>query len=86
MVRASYGTLYLSQVLTETGPKNFQSLKEEFSLPNSLLFRYLQLRHAVRKQFLSTAITLDTPSVLNIIFGAESTKLISNLYYMLRLQ
>lgn len=57
---AAYGILYLSQVLTETGPKNFQSLKEEFSLPNHLLFRYLQLRHAVRVHTTSTTIALET--------------------------
>lgn len=79
----SYGILYLAQVLTEVGPKAFQALKKEFSLPNHLLFRYLQLRYVVRTQAASAAITLDSPPVLIIIFGADPTKLISNLYYTL---
>lgn len=66
--------------MSESEPKTFQTLKEEFSIPNHLLFRYLQLRHAVRMQF-----TLDIPPVLNIILGADPTKLISNLYDLLRL-
>lgn len=71
---AAYGILiYLSQVLMETGPKNFQTLKEEFSLPNHLLFQYLQLRHAVRAQSADIAIALDTPPVLNVILGADPT-------------
>lgn len=79
----SYGILYLAQVLTEAGPKAFQALKKELSLPNHLLFRYLQLRYVVRTQAASAAITLDSPPVLIIIFGADPTKLISNLYYTL---
>lgn len=83
---ASYGILYLNQVLTTSGPKTFQALKDEFSLPSHLLFRYLQLRHAVRTPLTNLAVTLDTPPVLNIIVGTEHCKLISNLYYTLRLQ
>lgn len=81
----AYGILYLSQVLTETGPKTFQTLKEEFSLPNHLLLWYLQLRHTVRAQFANITVTLDTPPVLDILFGPDLTKLISNLYYTIRL-
>lgn len=81
----AYGIVYLSQVLTETGPISFQSRKETFSIPNQLLFRYLQLRHAIRVQTASTSIVLETPLVLDILFGADSTKLLSNLYYVLRL-
>lgn len=60
---ALYGIMYLS------GPKTFQALKEEFSLPNHLLFRYLQLRHAVQAQFTNRAITLDTPLSLTPFWG-----------------
>lgn len=48
---ASYGILYLHQVMTTTGPISFRTLKEEYSLPHHLLFRYLQLCHALRSQF-----------------------------------
>lgn len=80
VIWASYGVLYLHQVLTASGPKTFQSLKEEFSLPSHLLFEYLQLCHAVQTQRTNLAVTLDTPPVLNIILGKEPSKLISNLY------
>lgn len=82
---AAYGIIYLSHVLTGTGPISFQSLKERFSLPNQLLFRYLQLRHAHRAQMASTTIGLETPPVLDILLRVDPTKLISNLYYVLRL-
>lgn len=43
VIWANNGILYLHQVMTPSGPKTFQTLKEEFSFPNHLFFRYLQL-------------------------------------------
>lgn len=60
---ALYGVIYLSQVMTDTGPKTFQALKGELALPNYLLFRYLQLRHALQAQFTNHATILNTPPV-----------------------
>lgn len=37
-----HGILYLHQVMSTTGLKIFQTLKDEYSLPDCLLFRYLQ--------------------------------------------
>lgn len=60
---ASTGVIYLHQVLTPTGMRPFQSLKEEFEIPSYVLFRYLQLRHALQTQFRefphSTKLTLS---------------------------
>lgn len=55
-------------------------------LLSHLLFRYLQLCHAIRAQFVNLKVTIDPPPVLNIIMGEDPTKLISNLYSILRLQ
>lgn len=58
---ATYDVIYLPQVMTTSGPKMFQSLKDEFSIPNHLLFRYLQLCHALQTHFTGLSASLDTP-------------------------
>lgn len=60
-LRTIYGVIYLYQVMTASEPKTFQSLKDVFSLANHLLFRYLQLHHALRTQFTKLVASLDTP-------------------------
>lgn len=82
---ANYGIIYLHQVMTNSRPKTFQSLKEDYSIPHQLMFRYLQLRHALRSQVRDESCNLDCPQILYIIMGSESQKLISNLYYSIRL-
>lgn len=82
---ARYGIIYLHQVLTDTRLKTFQSLKDEYSIPHHLLFKYLQLRHALRFQLRNVANAITHPQVLEIIMGPEPQKLISNLYYTIRL-
>lgn len=71
--------------MTDARPKSFQSLKDEYSIPQHMMFKYLQLRHALRSQFRDNASTLDHPQVLDMIMGPEPQKLISNLYYTIRL-
>lgn len=83
---ATYGVKFLAQVITESGIKPFSVLKEESSLPQQFIFRYLQLRHAVGKQLTTITVDLQPIQVLSVIFGSESAKLISNLYYALRLK
>lgn len=72
--------------MTTTGPKMFQSLKEDFFIPHHLVFRYLQLRHVLWSQFRNTTVTLDQPKTLVIVLGTEPKKLISNLYSIIRLK
>lgn len=45
------GIVYLSQVVSGGLVKSFQALKDSFALPNHMLFRYFQLRHALCMQF-----------------------------------
>lgn len=82
---AKHRIIYLHQVMTNERPKSFQTLKEEYSIPQHMVFIYLQLCHALRAQFRDNATTLEHPQVLDVIMGPEPQKLISNLYYTIRL-
>lgn len=82
---AKYGIIFLHQVMTDARPKSFQSLKEEYSVPHHMLFRYLQLRHALCSQLRNNTSTIAHPQVLDIIMGSEPQKLILNLYYIIRI-
>lgn len=66
------------------GPKPFQTLKEEFELPNRMLFRYLQLHHALCGPFPDIISTLQSSPPIDI-HGSELTKLISALYNALHI-
>ena len=83
-VWASYGILFLSQVMSGTGHKSYNRLREEFSLPHQLHYRYLQLRHALRAQMGPDSVEVSSPQVLDVIFGKDSAKLTSNCYYVIR--
>lgn len=85
-VWASHGIIYLHQVVSNARLKPFHTFKEEYTLPNSLTFKYLQLRHAIRTQLPSLEVVADSPPVLSVIMGEDPTKLRSNLYYALRKQ
>lgn len=60
---ASKGVLNLYQVLTSTGPRTFQTLKEKFDLPNHKLFHHAQ--------FPDTVPTLQSIPLVDIITGTE---------------
>lgn len=66
MVWISNDILYSHQVMTASGPKTFQMLKDECSFPNQLLFLYLQLRHALQTQLPSDTVSIHTPSTYYI--------------------
>lgn len=59
---------------------SFQELKDEFSLLNFMLFRYLQLQHALRTQFPSTPPQFPVSPILDTILGLDRKKLISVFY------
>lgn len=86
IIWATYGIIYLHQVLSNSGLKPFQTLKEEYTLPKHLVFKYLQLRHAIRTQLQSLEIVTDSPPAMGIIMGEDPSKLISNLYFAFRHQ
>lgn len=80
-----HGILYIHQIMTTTGLKTFQALKDEFSLPNCLFFRYLQRRHAIQTQFTGSNPSLAVPFIVDTVTGTEPAKLISILYSTIRL-
>lgn len=82
---SSRGIFYLSHITLHGKLKTYENLKLEFSLPDHMYFRYLQLRHAFRAQF-----PLDDPSIANnplmeAVKYPDPKKLISNFYSMLSL-
>lgn len=83
---ALHGIIFLHQILSSFGLKPFQTLKEEYKLPNHLTFKYLQLRHAIRSQLPNMEIEMEPPLVLNIVIGEEPSELILNFYSTLRLK
>lgn len=74
------GIMFLFQVITPLGVKSFQSLREEFELPSHMLFSYMQLRHALRSQFADGFPNPQMLSMVDVITGADPTKLISILF------
>uniref|UniRef100_A0A803J6W9 Reverse transcriptase zinc-binding domain-containing protein n=1 Tax=Xenopus tropicalis TaxID=8364 RepID=A0A803J6W9_XENTR len=58
---ASFQVKYIQDIVKEGKLLDFQTLKNNFNLPNRMLFRYLQLRHAVHSQFQGTTLQ-TTPS------------------------
>lgn len=74
------GVWSLSDVYCGTTLKSFQQLKNEFNLPISMHFRYLQLRHALQTQFRDNPPNLEELDILSIIKGQDSLKCISVFY------
>lgn len=74
------GIIYLSQVVAGGTVKSFQTFKDKFALPNHMLFRYLQLRHALNTQFRNSIPTLQVPLLVDIVLGKDPKKRISQIY------
>lgn len=72
----SKGIIYLTQVVAHGMVKLFQTLKDDFALPNHMLFCYLQIRHALNTLFGSPIPALEVPLPVDIIMGKDSKKLI----------
>lgn len=61
--------------------KSFQEIREEFELPNGLLFGYLQLRHALEVQFKGKEIEwCEMPMLRKLVNSMEFRGLISKMY------
>lgn len=56
--------------------KSFDQLKTEFHLPNYMFFRYLQLRHAFRAQFVGVYAQLQPLDVLVVLKGSDSRNVV----------
>lgn len=79
------GVIYLTQVVARGAVKLFQTLKDEFDIPNHMFFCYLQLRHALNTQLGGPIPALEIPLPVDIVMGKDSKKLISQIYiYLIR--
>lgn len=67
-------------MISETGPKTYQELKTKFALLNFILFRYLQMLHALHAQFPESFHQLPSLPILDAILGSDPKKLISIFY------
>lgn len=67
--------------MTSAGLKKFQSLNEEFDLPNNMLFRYLLLCHAFMAQFGSNGPKLVEFSTPVYVMEGHPKGIISMLYH-----
>lgn len=74
------GIIYLSQVVSGGLVKSFQALRDSFTLPDHMLLRYYQLRHALCTQFRGSLPCLEIPLLMDIVLGEDSRKLISLIY------
>lgn len=58
----------------------FDTLKTKFHLPNTPLFRYLQLRHAYTAQFGKTSIHLQISDLESLLREDNLDKALSTIY------
>lgn len=72
------------QLVASNLHKTFQPLKNEFSLPNNILFWYLQLRHAFNSQFDLTDFELPDNSIPAQMMEWHSKSIISILGNILK--
>lgn len=61
----------------------FDCLKSKFNLPNTHLFRYLQLRHAYHSQFGASAIVLQESDIESTLRNEPLDKALSTIYKQL---
>lgn len=74
------GVIYLSQVVANGTVKSFQTLKDNFALPNHMLFRYLQLQHALNSQFGDSIPAFKILLLVDIVLGRDPKRLLSQIY------
>lgn len=79
----SRGIYYIHHLLFNGTLKTYDTLKEEFSLPNFMFFRYLQVRHATQTQFLQVGAPPALHPVMAIVKSTDPRGLISTFYKML---
>lgn len=79
---SSRGIFYLSHIVNDGTLKTIDRLKSEFALPDQMQFRYLQLRHAFRAQFLANSIPVANNPLMEAIKCPDPKKLISQFYGM----
>ena len=80
---SEHGIYYLHHLFSNGTLKNFERLQNEFLLPNSLLFQFLQVHHAVQAQFTQPLPQSSPNVVMAIVKGEDPRRLISDFYVML---
>ncbi|OCT94548.1 hypothetical protein XELAEV_18012222mg [Xenopus laevis] len=63
---------------------SFQQLKDTFNLPNSMLFRFFQLRHALTQQFRSIEPRIEISALENVLRKDCLRKPLSTIYVSIR--
>lgn len=84
-VWSSRGIFYMSHIIHSGRLKTFERLQTEFALPNQMLFRYIQLRHAFYTQFPQGETNLTNNPLMEALKCPDPKKLISQFYQMLTL-
>lgn len=79
-VWALNGIKYLDQICTGGWLRTFDKLKQMYGLPNSYLFRFLQLRPAFNSQFESSQVTFYTSTLEDLLRDRSTVKHLSNIY------
>lgn len=80
---SSRGIIYLLHIVHHDRLKTFDRLKTEYMLPNQMLFRYMQLRHAFYAQFPSGECHMVGNPLMEAVKCPDPKKLISQFYSML---
>lgn len=71
----------LIQLYRETTLKSFQELREEYGIARQSFYKYLQIRHALNKQFRVKLLEFSGITVLRKVVDANLTRgLISEIY------
>lgn len=79
----NYGILYLHQFISNGTLKSFNDLTEEFSLPPHMLYRYLQVKHAMQRQFRALFPQCIPNALMAMVKDTDPRKLISAFYNIL---
>lgn len=81
------GVVYIKQLYQGGLLRDFQSLREEYGIPNVVFFQYLQLRHAISAQTTLSKWELTRPTVLTQLVNSMSRiGQISSIYESLIMQ
>ncbi|XP_041429991.1 protein max isoform X1 [Xenopus laevis] len=80
---ASVGIRYLGDVVRSGEIKQFEQLKEDYGLQNRMLFRFLQLRHALAAQFPEGAPVLVETTLESYLRRPELVRQLSWFYALL---
>lgn len=79
-VWACKGIKYINQICFEGRLQTFNRLKQQHKLPNSHLFRFLQLRHAFNTQFENAQVAFYTLNLETLLRDEALSNPLSTIY------